>query len=121
MPMEPVSPVPAVSNEFIDRFAGALKDLAIAVFGQNDKAALITGVVATSLALGAALGVAGARRFTTAVLGFGAFGLVGLWSSLTDPRLHDVLAWVSTAVSSEERLVGEAGCRTCRVRWSALH
>ena len=37
--------VTSVGTSFIDRFAGALKELAIALFGTNDKAALVVGIV----------------------------------------------------------------------------
>ena len=48
--------VTAVGSEFIDRFAASLKDAAIAIFGTNDKAALIIGIVVVSVLLGATLG-----------------------------------------------------------------
>lgn len=69
--------VRAVGSSFIDRFAASLKDLAVALFGTNDKAALLVGIVVVSLAVGAVLGVAAVRRPWVAAVGFGAFGLVG--------------------------------------------
>ena len=78
--------VTAVGTQFIDRFAASLKDLAIALFGTNDKAALIVGIVVVSLALGALLGAASVRRPWVGVAGFAAFGLVGLLSYLDDPH-----------------------------------
>jgi DMSO/TMAO reductase YedYZ molybdopterin-dependent catalytic subunit len=74
--------VTAVGTQFIDRFAASLKDVAIAVFGTNDKAALIVGIVVVSLLLGAGLGVAAVRRPWVGVAGFVAFGAVGLFSYL---------------------------------------
>src|SRR5688572_27228020 len=70
--------VTAVGTEFIDRFAASLKDLAIALFGTNDKTALIVGIVVLSLGFGALLGRASIRRPWVGVAGFAAFGLVGL-------------------------------------------
>ena len=66
--------ISAVGTQFIDRFAASLKDLAIAVFGTNDKAALIVGIVVVSLALGALLGSASVRRPWVGVAGFIGFG-----------------------------------------------
>lgn len=81
---ETVGPVTAVGNEFVDRFAGSLKDLAIALFGQNDKVALVAGIVVVSLLLGFALGLLALRSFTLAAMGFVAFAVVGLVAHLTD-------------------------------------
>lgn len=80
------SPVTAVGTEFIDRFAARLKDLAVRLFGTNDKVALITGIVIVSLLLGAALGVTARRRWLAAPVGIAAVGAVGAWAMQTDPQ-----------------------------------
>ena len=85
--------VTAVGTQFIDRFAASLKDLAIALFGTNDKRALVVGIVVVSLLLGAVLGRASARRPWIGVVGFVAFGLVGMYSHAKDPQGE-----VSTAI-----------------------
>jgi DMSO/TMAO reductase YedYZ molybdopterin-dependent catalytic subunit len=77
--------VTAVGTEFIDRFAASLKDLAVKLFGTNDKPALVVGIVITSLILGALSGIAGARRFVAGAAGFVGFGVVGLWAYQRDP------------------------------------
>jgi DMSO/TMAO reductase YedYZ molybdopterin-dependent catalytic subunit len=77
--------VTSVGTQFIDRFAASLKDLAIQLFGTNDKAALITGIVIVSIALGAVLGKATVKRRWVGPAGFVAFGVVGLWSYLENP------------------------------------
>jgi DMSO/TMAO reductase YedYZ molybdopterin-dependent catalytic subunit len=77
--------VTAVGTEFIDRFAASLKELAVSLFGTNDKPALIVGIVVVSLLLGALFGIAAARRLVVGALGFAAFGVVGLWAYLRDP------------------------------------
>lgn len=82
----PQSPVTAVGSEFIDRFAARLKELAVRLFGTNDKAALVTGIVVVSLLLGIALGLAARRRWLVAPIGFAAFGAVGAWAMNTDPQ-----------------------------------
>ena len=65
---------------------GRLKQFAVDTFGTNDKPALVTGIVITSILLGAVLGLAARQRWIVAPLGFVAFGLVGLWAMITDPQ-----------------------------------
>jgi DMSO/TMAO reductase YedYZ molybdopterin-dependent catalytic subunit len=91
--------VTAVGTQFIDRFAASLKDLAVALFGTNDKVALIVGIVVVSLLLGAAFGRAGTRRPWVAVAGFGGFGLVGMLAFLDDPQGGTVTGVVAAAVA----------------------
>lgn len=91
--------VTAVGTEFVDRFAASLKDLAIALFGTNDKVALIVGIVVVSLLLGAALGRLAIRRPGWAALGFAGFGVVGLLSYLGDPQGDAVTGWLAATVS----------------------
>src|SRR4029078_6861538 len=52
----------------------------------NDKPALVTGIVITSILLGALLGLAARQRGIVAPLGLAAFGLVRLWAMITDPQ-----------------------------------
>ncbi|MDQ3469988.1 MAG: molybdopterin-dependent oxidoreductase [Actinomycetota bacterium] len=77
--------ITAVGTQFIDRFAQALKEFAVRAFGTNDKVALVVGIVAVSLVAGAFLGRLARRRFAFGVIGFAAFGLVGLACYLDDP------------------------------------
>lgn len=91
--------VTAVGDQFIDRFAASLKDLAIRLFGTNDKIALIVGIVLLSLALGAVFGLVARRRFWVAVAGLVVFGGVGLWSGLQDPLGDTATAWTSVVVA----------------------
>jgi DMSO/TMAO reductase YedYZ molybdopterin-dependent catalytic subunit len=77
--------VTAIGDEFIDRFAATLKDLAVALFGTNDKVALVVGIVVISLALGAGLGRAALRRPWVPVAGFGVAGLLGAVSYVVSP------------------------------------
>ncbi|MFV0308351.1 MAG: molybdopterin-dependent oxidoreductase [Desertimonas sp.] len=78
--------VTAIGGEFIDRFAAGLKDLAVSLFGTNDKTALIVGIVVIALAIGAGLGAVAVRRRRFAAGGFVAFGLIGWWAYATDPQ-----------------------------------
>ena len=94
---DPVGPIAAVGNEFVDRYAASLKDLAVALFGQNDKAALVIGIVTISVVLGAVLGLVALRSFRPAAAGFVVFGLVGLVAQATDPSVGLLLPVVSAA------------------------
>ncbi|CAN5704518.1 molybdopterin-dependent oxidoreductase [soil metagenome] len=76
--------VSAVGTEFIDRYAASLKDLAVRLFGTNDKVALIVGIVAMSLLFGVVLGILGRRRPLVAAAGFVGFGALGLYAYLGD-------------------------------------
>lgn len=77
--------ITAVGSRFIDRFSGSLKNFAVAVFGTNDKPALITGIVITCLILGAAFGVASRQRRVVGIAGISAIAAFGLWAGLIDP------------------------------------
>jgi hypothetical protein len=74
------SPLYAVGGAFIDRFAGSLKDIAIQLFGKNDKTALILGTVVISLCIGALVGISARRRQWVPLLAFSAFGAFGAWA-----------------------------------------
>ena len=91
--------ITSVGTQFIDRFAASLKDLAIALFGTNDKVALIVGIVVVSLLLGAVLGKASVHRPWIGAVGFAVFGLVGLLSYLDDPQGDAVTGVVAALVA----------------------
>jgi DMSO/TMAO reductase YedYZ molybdopterin-dependent catalytic subunit len=95
-----VSLVTAVGDEVIDRFAASLKDLAVALFGTNDKVALIVGIVVVSLALGGALGVASRRRRWVGFVGFAAFGVVGGLAFQRAPLTSAAVGWVAALVAA---------------------
>ena len=97
--------VTAVGTEFIDRFAASLKDLAVRLFGTNDKPALVVGIVITSLLLGAISGIAAACRFVIGLVGFLGFGVVGLWAYLRDP-LGTTSTGIAAAVAAVAAGVG---------------
>lgn len=93
------SPVLAVGGEFVDRFAASLKELAVSLFGTNDKAALVSGTVVLSLALGALVGIGARRRRWLPIVVLGAFGVVGALAQITDPRPVGPVAWLIAAAS----------------------
>ncbi|MGK2929514.1 MAG: molybdopterin-dependent oxidoreductase [Acidimicrobiales bacterium] len=110
---ESTGPVTAVGNEFVDRYAASLKDLAVELFGRNDKIALVIGIVVTSLLLGAVLGLAALRSRAIGVAGLVIFGLVGLWAGATDPGAGLVLPTVSAIVG----VAAGVGVLTMLMRW----
>ncbi len=81
-----VSPIDAVGSEVIDRVPKWLKNLAIDLFGTNDKTALRVGIV-TILAIAAAtFGHLARRRFPVGVVGFAAFAVIGVAAALHRPN-----------------------------------
>ena len=95
-----VSLVTAVGDEVIDRFAASLKDIAVALFGTNDKVALVVGIVVTSLGLGAGLGLASRRRRWVGVAGLAAFGVLGGLAFQRAPLTSAAVGWVSSVLAS---------------------
>lgn len=79
------TPVTAIGTDFVDRFAGSLKTVAVELFGSNDKRALLIGIVVIAIAIGALLGVVTGARPRRLAVGFGAFGLLGAVAMGTHP------------------------------------
>ena len=90
-----IDPVTAVGNEVVDRYAASLKDVAVALFGQGDKLALVVGIVVTSLLLGAALGILALHRLTLGAAGIVGFGAAGFAAQALDPSASTGLAATS--------------------------
>ena len=101
--------VAAVGAEFIDRFAASLKDIAVELFGTNDKVALVVGIVIMSMLFGALLGVVAVKRFLVAALGFVAFGLVGFAAYRADELGRPATGLVASVVA--------AGVGVATLRW----
>jgi DMSO/TMAO reductase YedYZ molybdopterin-dependent catalytic subunit len=81
-----VSLVTAIGANFIDRFAASLKDVAVALFGTNDKIALVVGIVVVSMLAAGVLGLASRRWWPAAPLGIAVAGAGGAWAMATDPQ-----------------------------------
>src|SRR4051794_7363564 len=62
------APVIAVGDLVIDNVPRPVKDLAIDLFGTNDKRALLIGIYAVITVLAALLGVAAVKRFRTGAI-----------------------------------------------------
>ena len=105
--------VSAVGNRFIDNFAASLKDVAVRLFGTNDKPALVVGIVSVALLLGAVLGWGSTRRAWIPLVGFGAFGALGAWAYGADARGGVGLGLLASGVAV---LVGLVGFRFVRGR-----
>lgn len=80
------SPLVAVGDRFVDRFAGSLEDFAVALFGTSDKAVLVGGTVVIAVVAGAASGRAALNRRWMPWVVFGAFGAFGAWAQGSDSR-----------------------------------
>lgn len=105
----------SVGNRVIDSFAASLKDVAVAIFGTSDKAALQIGTVVIALAIGAWLGSWLDRRPAVLLGGFAAFGAFGTWATAVDPQGSAVLALVACAVAA---LAGATVALGLHGRWS---
>lgn len=68
----------AVGDQVIDLVPAGVKAFAIAVFGTNDKTALLVGIGILLMGFAAAVGVAGARRFALGAVGVAVFGVIGI-------------------------------------------
>ena len=91
--------VASVGQVAIDLQPPGAKDVAVGLFGTNDKLALELFVVAVGLAVGAGLGLIGRRRYMIAVAVFVAFGLIGFLAALGDPLSNPGVAAASAAVA----------------------
>ncbi len=80
--------IASVGSSFVDQFAAVLKNIAVAIFGTSDKAALVIGIVFVSMLAGAALGTATTRRAWVGPAGFAAFGAFGLYAGVADPQTN---------------------------------
>ena len=93
------SPVLAVGGRFVDEFAANLKEIAVELFGTNDKPALVTGTVAISLVLGVLIGIGARRHRWLPTVGLGVFGLVGALAQQADARDVGSVAWLIALLS----------------------
>ncbi len=77
------SPILDVGDRIVDLVPAGVKDLAIALFGTNDKPALLIGIAVLLIGYAGAVGLIAFRaRPTLAVAGVGLFGAIGSAASL---------------------------------------
>ncbi|HEY4189694.1 MAG TPA: molybdopterin-dependent oxidoreductase [Candidatus Limnocylindrales bacterium] len=91
--------VAAVGQALIDNQPPGAKDIAVSLFGTNDKLAFELIIVAVSLLIGAGVGLLARRHFEIAAVVFVLFGVVGFFASLADPLASSAVAAASAAIS----------------------
>ncbi len=79
------SPLLAVGSTFIDLTPEWLKTFAIDTFGERDKLALLVGITVTLAVVAVVIGLISLRSRPLALLGVGAFGLVGAVAAALRP------------------------------------
>src|SRR5262249_17368247 len=77
------APLVSVGGVIIDRVPEGGKDLAIQIFGTNDKLALQVGPIIILLAIAAGLGILAARRLWFGVAGIGVFAAIGVVAAVS--------------------------------------
>ena len=87
--------VVAIGTLLIDVQPPGAKDVAVSLFGTNDKLALNLAVLAGAMAVAGLLGIVARRRWRRGVAGFLAIGLVVLYAALREPLIEPVLAMVT--------------------------
>jgi DMSO/TMAO reductase YedYZ molybdopterin-dependent catalytic subunit len=89
----------AVGQTVIDLQPAGAKDVAVALFGTNDKLALEVVVILASLAIAAALGILARRHWDAAAAGFAGFAGVGFLAALRagSPAMVSILPAVAAA------------------------
>lgn len=88
----------ATGNAFIDAFAASLKEIAVTLFGTNDKAALLIGTAVIAMAIGAWLGMRALTRPATVAAGFGAFAVLGIVMAWRDPLASKPISVLAAAL-----------------------
>ena len=91
--------VAAVGQALIDAQPAGAKDVAVALFGKNDKLAFELIIVAIALAIGAGLGLLARRSFAAATAVFVGFGVVGFVASLRDSLASPAMTGAGAAVA----------------------
>ena len=92
--------VDAIGQVVIDLQPPGAKDFVVELFGTNDKLALEIVVTIAALALGAAFGVAAARRFAIGAIGFGVFGVLGFVAGIGQPLAMPAMVAIQAAAAT---------------------
>lgn len=90
----------SIGNVVVDNVPPAVKEWAIETFGTSDKLALLIGISATTLLIGAVVGVLARKRFSIAVIVFSLFGVVAALAAIADPQVSPFAAIVPSAVAA---------------------
>ena len=97
--LEGESLVRAIGDVVVDSSPRAVSGVAIETFGTNNKPALLSGVVALSLLLGALLGPLAMRERAIGVGAMAAFALAGGLAAARDPFTSPAQAWTTAAAA----------------------
>jgi len=92
--------VVAVGDAVIDNVPGSIERWAIETLGENDKPALIIGVVVISLLIGAFTGIAASRRFRSGVSVFALFAIIGGLAGSLDDQRSAWAGWLSAFLAA---------------------
>jgi DMSO/TMAO reductase YedYZ molybdopterin-dependent catalytic subunit len=108
----------AIGDVVIENQPPGAKELVVALFGSNNKAALNVTIVLAALVIAGLLGWAGRRRWAVPVVGFALAGAAGLAAALADPLSDPLLALLTVVVSISAALVAlRALLSTTRPSW----
>jgi DMSO/TMAO reductase YedYZ molybdopterin-dependent catalytic subunit len=91
--------VSAVGQVAIDLQPPGAKDIAVSLFGTNDKLAFQLIIVAICLLIGAGLGILARRQFEFGAVGFIIFGVIGFVAALGDPLANPGTAGATAVIS----------------------
>ncbi len=129
--------IAAIGQQVIDHQPPGAKDVAVTLFGTNDKLALEVVVTLAAVAFGAALGIVAIRRFTLAAVAFAGFGVAGFVAALGQPQASaaivavqagasvgaaiQALTWMTTRMhGSDDEAVSDPARRSFLLRAGAL-
>lgn len=94
------SPVRAIGDWVIDNVPASVKDWAISTFGVYDKLALVLGIVAVGLGLGALVGLSVRKGLVGAWVVFGGFSAIGALAAGLDPVASGMGPWLVAVVGA---------------------
>ncbi|MDE0116573.1 MAG: molybdopterin-dependent oxidoreductase [bacterium] len=91
--------VVSVADVIVDETPGDIARWSIENLGDNQKPALVWGIVVVSVLLGAVLGWPSRKRWWVLPAGLVIFGVVGGWAAARNPLSSDGLGWMSGLLS----------------------
>ncbi|MFF8835341.1 molybdopterin-dependent oxidoreductase [Streptomyces sp. NPDC015130] len=94
------SPVPAVGGAVVDRTPAAVKEWAIRVFGESDKAVLQLGILVILGLLAVGIGLLALRHRLLGSAAVGAFGVLGALAAVSRPDSDSALDAVPSLVGA---------------------
>jgi DMSO/TMAO reductase YedYZ molybdopterin-dependent catalytic subunit len=90
----------SLGNWVIDNVPPAVKDVAISLFGTNDKVVLLISIAVVTILVGAVVGIFARERFWIAVVVFVGFGVVVAAAALRDPQVTVAYATIPAAAAA---------------------